>query len=80
MATATTPARFALVVVLVTSCAAGHVIDDELEHARTTQEKDCTTTKEFDIVVRSGDRELRTIHLMDASCSGPEALYMLARE
>jgi hypothetical protein len=55
-------------------------VDRELEHARTTRETGCTTSKEIDFVVSDGVRELRRAHLMDASCSGPEALYDLLRE
>ena len=55
-------------------------VDRELEHARTTRETGCTTSKEIDVVVSDGGRELRRAHLVDASCSGPEALYDLLRE
>jgi hypothetical protein len=55
-------------------------VDQELEHARTTRETECTTRKEFDLVIRDGAREVRTVHLADASCSGPEALYSLSKE
>jgi hypothetical protein len=55
-------------------------IDSELEHARTTRDTDCTTSKEFDLVVKEGARELRRAHLVDASCSGIEVLQALAQE
>ena len=55
-------------------------VDEEFEHARTTRETECTTKKEFDLVISDGAREVRTAHLVDGSCSGPEALYSLSKE
>lgn len=43
-------------------------IDDELAHARTTRDTDCTTVRHFDLALSEGGRQIAAASFSDESC------------